>query len=315
MPVPCVAVIGEALVDEFQDGPVPGGAPFNVARSLAGLGAPVAFVSRIAAGDAPGQLLRDSARRYGLSEVGLQLDPTQPTGRVRVVEHAGGGHAFEIQAPAAWDFIQTAPAQALLAQQPAGWLYFGTLAQRHATSRATVRALVQGFAGRRLLDLNLRPGTDTRELAEASLALADWVKLNDDELAQLAAWLAPDAPDEARQVSALMTRFQLDRVVLTRGAEGWRLHAPEGRVLAQGPGVRQPALQDTVGAGDAFTALLLAGLALRRDLHATLALANRYAAFICGVRGPLPADPLALQPWRTALHALPTELSADLAPR
>ena len=33
-----IAVLGEALVDEFHDGPVAGGAPFNVARSLAALG-------------------------------------------------------------------------------------------------------------------------------------------------------------------------------------------------------------------------------------------------------------------------------------
>jgi fructokinase len=62
---------------------------------------------------------------------------------------------------------------------------------------------------------------------------------------------------------------------------------------------------DTVGAGDAFTAVLLAGCGLGRELPATLALANRVAAFICGQRGPLPADAHALSPWRAALHALP----------
>ena len=84
------------------------------------------------------------------------------------------------------------------------------------------------------------------------------------------------------------------------------MYAPGGGLLAQGAGVIQPRMLDTVGAGDAFTAMLLAGLALGRALPATLALANRYASFICGVRGPLPADAIALQPWRTALHALPT---------
>ena len=40
------------------------------------------------------------------------------------------------------------------------------------------------------------------------------------------------------------------------------------------------------------------------SLPATLALANRYASFICGLRGPLPAHPQALTPWRDALQAL-----------
>ncbi|PTT75573.1 hypothetical protein DBR42_28650, partial [Pelomonas sp. HMWF004] len=150
-----------------------------------------------------------------------------------------------------------------------------------------MRALVKPFAGLRLLDLNLRPGTDTAGGAAESLMLADWVKVNDEELARLADWFDARHADEPARVAALMARFALQRLVLTCGAEGWRFYGPGGALLSQGPGVAQPALVDTVGAGDAFTAMLLAGLALQRELPATLALANRYAAFICGVRGPL----------------------------
>ncbi len=305
MPQTSVVVLGEALVDEFHDGPVAGGAPFNVARSIAGLGASALFISRIGADDNNGQLVMDSARRYGLGEVGLQRDARRATGRVSVHEEAGG-HRFEIHGDAAWDHIDGDAAHRQLADAGSTLIYFGSLAQRHPTSRAAVRALVKRFAGTRLLDLNLRPGDDARLLAAESLMLADWVKLNAEELAQLAAWFDIDrVSDDAGRIAALMARFALQRVVLTCGASGWRFYGPGGELLVQGPGVAQPRVIDTVGAGDAFTALLLTGLALNRDLNATLALANRYASFICGVRGPLPADPLALQPWRTALHALP----------
>lgn len=305
MPHSSVAVLGEALVDEFHDGPVAGGAPFNVARSIAGLGAPAVFVSRIGADDDNGRLVLDSARRYGLDEAGLQRDAQRATGRVSVHEEAGG-HRFEIHGDAAWDHLDAEAARLHLASANASLVYFGSLAQRHQTSRAALRALVKPFAGTRFLDLNLRPGADARLLAAESLMLADWVKINDEELAQLAGWFDAAAVDDAGRASAVMARFALQRLVLTCGASGWRFYAPGGVLLAQGAGVIQPQVVDTVGAGDAFTALLLAGLALRRDLPATLALANRYASFICGVRGPLPAEPLALQPWRTALHALPT---------
>lgn len=286
-----VLVLGEALVDEFHDGSIAGGAPFNVARSLAGLGLPVRFVSRIAADDGPGRLVLDSARRFGLAMDEVQRDPVRATGRVSVHEE-GGGHRFEIHADAAWDHI------ALPAAGAEGMVYFGSLAQRCDVSRAALRAAVKRSTAPRLLDLNLRPGSDTPALAAESLMLADWVKLNDDELAQLLAWFEPTLP-------ALMDRFALQRVVLTRGAAGCALYGEQGRLLAEAPGVAQPALVDTVGAGDAFTALLLGGLTLGRDLCATLALANRYAAMICGVRGPLPADAGLLNPWREALHALP----------
>jgi fructokinase len=105
----------------------------------------------------------------------------------------------------------------------------------------------------------------------------------------------------------VMARFALQGLVLTRGAAGYALHGEAGQLLATGEAVAQPAFVDSVGAGDGFTALLLAGLSLGRDLGATLALANRYAAMICGVRGPLPFEPAVLAPWREALHALPAE--------
>jgi len=303
--LPCsIAVLGEALVDEFHDGPVAGGAPFNVARSLAALGATTLFVSRIGADDDNGRLVLDSARRYGLGQQGLQRDPARATGRVSVHEKPGGGHSFEIHADAAWDHLAFEPAHSALAGAQASILYFGSLAQRHAVSRTAIRALAKSFAGLRFLDLNLRPGTDNALFAAESLMLADWVKVNDEELARLADWFGADG-DEAAQVAALMDRFALQRVVLTLGADGWRFYGPGGALLADGPGEPQPRLIDTVGAGDSFTAMLLAGLALGHDLPMTLALANCYAAFICGVRGPLPADPQALTPWRDALQALP----------
>jgi fructokinase len=292
-----ILVLGEALVDEFHDGAVAGGAPFNVARSLAALGAPVRFISRIGADDAAGRLVLDSAVRFGLAVDGIQRDATHATGRVSVHEDVGGSHRFEIHADAAWDHLEAS------AIGHAGIVYFGSLAQRSPVSRAAIRTMVKRVersTGPRLLDLNLRPGSDTPELAAESLMLADWVKLNEDELDRLQAWFEPTLP-------ALMARFALQGLVLTRGAAGYALFGEGGRLLAAGEGVAQPALVDTVGAGDGFTALLLAGLALGRDLGATLHLANRYAAMICGVRGPLTAEPAALDRWRDALHALPAE--------
>ena len=294
MPAAPILVLGEALVDEFHDGAVAGGAPFNVARSLAALGAPVRFVSRIGADDAAGRLVLESARRFGLGVDGIQRDAARATGRVSVYEEAGGEHRFEIHADAAWDHLEAPDVH------DAGIVYFGSLAQRGAVSRAAIRAAVKRASGPRLLDLNLRPGTDTPGLAAEVLMLADWVKLNEGELERLLAWFEPTLP-------ALMARFALQGLVVTRGAAGYALHGEQGRLLAAGEGVAQPAFVDSVGAGDAFTAMLLAGLALRRDLGLTMQLANRYAAMICGVRGPLPDDAAALAPWREALHALPEQ--------
>jgi fructokinase len=45
---------------------------------------------------------------------------------------------------------------------------------------------------------------------------------------------------------------------------------------------------DTVGAGDAFSAVAIAAHLAGGKCGPALALANRFAAAICGVRGPLP---------------------------
>lgn len=291
-----VLVLGEALVDEFHDGAVAGGAPFNVARSLAALGASVRFVSRIGADDAASRLVLDSAARFGLDVADIQRDAVHATGRVSVHEE-GGGHRFEIHADAAWDHLDPPGAVG------SGIVYFGSLAQRNVVSRATIRAIVKRAAGQRLLDLNLRPGTDTPALAAESLMLADWVKINEDELDRLLAWFEPALPD-------LMSRFALQGLLVTHGASGYAMYGEGGSLLTSAEGSVQPDFVDSVGAGDGFTAMLLAGLSLGRDLGAILQLANRYAAMICGVRGPLPADAAVLASWREALHALPRETPA-----
>lgn len=104
-----VLILGEALVDEFAEGPVAGGAPFNVARSLAALGGAPRLASRLNPEDAAGRCVLQSLRRFGLDERGLQLDLAHATGRVSVLEDGPGQHRFVIHANAAWDFLDAAP--------------------------------------------------------------------------------------------------------------------------------------------------------------------------------------------------------------
>ncbi|MCV2421170.1 PfkB family carbohydrate kinase [Paucibacter sp. DJ2R-2] len=326
-PSSAVLLVGEALVDEFHERQVAGGAPFNLARSLGALladgpgsQAPVCFVSRIGHGDAGGALIRTSLQRFGLATEGVQIDPTHATGRVTVSEQfaadgSPAGHSFHIHTPAAWDFIASEPALASLEALRPRFLYFGTLAQRGAVSGASIQALAKqarSLGCTRYLDLNLRAGTDTPELAAASLAQADWLKVNDEELGLLFRWfgrvgdaaLNPlgDAQALSSAVATLMQRFGLQRLILTRGSAGYAAFAADGELLAQGSGLAIAQLVDTVGAGDAFSAMLLASQMGGHALPDSLQLANRYAAALCGERGPMPEDDAFFLPWRQALQ-------------
>lgn len=318
-----VLILGEALVDEFAEGPVAGGAPFNVARSLAALGGAPRLASRLNPEDAAGRCVLRSLRRFSLDERGLQLDAAHATGRVSVLEDGPGQHRFVIHANAAWDFLEATPLRALAEAEPPALVYFGSLAQRQSGSRAAIQALLDlaGERGwRRYLDLNLRPGSDQPELARACLARAEWLKVNEDELLQLLRWFAPqalaglavDGPAEAlaAAVGALMQGFAgLQRLVLTRGPLGYAAFAAPAQaqaaagLLASGPARTLDRLVDTVGAGDAFSAMLLAALLRGHDWPLALSLANGMAAAMCGERGPVPAElDRFYAPWRAALE-------------
>lgn len=319
-----VLVVGEALVDLFPQASVIGGAPFNVARNLAALGAAPLMLTRIGR-DAIGEQLQAEFARHGLSTAALQHDDTLPSGQVRVHPTADGGHRFEIPPGQAWDALDTAAALAATAAAAPRSVYFGTLAQRAPASARAVRAVVQAArsAGARvMLDLNLRDGPDNRALAEASLPLADGLKVNDEELPQLLRWFVPswapaavppgqgsdpgagDGADPAHPalgaaVAALMAQFQLSRLVLTCGARGHAVFDHPGGLVAQGPSA-PVVLQDTVGAGDAFMSVVLLGEARGWPLATTLQRAAAFAAAVCGIKGAVSTDPDFYARWRAA---------------
>ena len=74
-----VLVFGEALVDEFPEQNIIGGAPFNVARTLAHFGCAPLLISRIGS-DENGTAIRNEMQASGLSQNGVQLDPANEQG-------------------------------------------------------------------------------------------------------------------------------------------------------------------------------------------------------------------------------------------
>ena len=310
-----VLVIGEALVDEFPDGTrVAGGAPFNQARWLAALGLPVRFVTRIGRGDAGAACVMTSARRCGLPEAGIQRDADRATGRV-TVSLGATGPSYRIEPDSAWDHIDATAARALVQAEPPSVVVFGSLALRGAATREAVHAVLGASSALRFADLNLRDTPDLQALAATALKLADWVKVNDVELDRLLAWFVCDGPPPAdgplrRQALAeLAERFAVQRWIVTCAERGWFTLDADGRRDAGGAAPPVPQLVDTVGAGDAFSAVVVAGYALQWPLARSLAAAAQLAAAVCGVRGAMPDDAGFIEHWRRQL-GLPGRLTA-----
>src|SRR5690606_8874741 len=105
---------------------------------------------------------------------------------------------------------------------------FGTLAQRSESSReAIARFLTAAENAIRLFDVNMRQQFYSAEVIDLSLQAATAVKLNDAELGEVCSLLglADPAAAVADQARAILSKYHLDWLALTRGARGTALYA------------------------------------------------------------------------------------------
>lgn len=282
---PEVSVFGEVLFDHFPDGSrVLGGAPFNVAWHLQAFGLRPRFISRVG-DDADGQEILAAMRKWGMETAGVQVDATRPTGRVRVALR-GGQPSYDIVHPCAYDAIEAIePVDSRL-------LYHGSLALRDEASRVAFESLRNQSKGKVFLDVNLRSPWWERDTLLSWLGRADWVKLNDEELALL----GPTGTSDEAAIDALFERDGLDGLFVTYGAEGAVLKTREhGRVRVKPD--RAAVVVDTVGAGDAFAAICIIGILKRWEAPKILERAQRFASAIVGQQGATRADPALYDPF------------------
>ncbi len=283
-----VVGIGELLWDLLPTGAQIGGAPANFSYHAGALGAEARTISRVG-DDSLGHDLLAQLATLGVNTECVQVDATLPTGTVAVEIDAAGQPCFDITSNVAWDHLQVTP-EATMAVASADAICFGTLAQRDAVSRSSIRALVASSPSEalRILDVNLRQQYYSRELIDESLTLATVLKVNDLELPQLARMFGLTG-DERTQLEQIAMRWQLRAVALTRGDKGSALLT--AHAWSEHPGV-SVAVMDTIGAGDAFTAAMTVGLLSGWALDDVNAHANRVAAFVASSAGGTPPLPI-----------------------
>ena len=286
--------LGEVLWDVFSDGPRFGGAPANFACHARSLGADVTMVSAVGPDSDPlaGQAI-EQLRMRGVDTQALQRN-SHETGRVIVDVDAQGQPTYTFSRHPAWDFIEWTDAVAEVARN-ARAVCFGTLAQRAPTSRATIQRFLTATPPEalRVFDVNLRVDYWDEECIRDSLAAADILKLNVDELpivAQAAGLsrLSDDANEELRLLGALQARYELQVVALTRGSEGATLLTRDTIDHCPAP---PTSVKDTVGAGDAYTAAMIVGLQNGWSLPKVNQQAVRVAAYVCSQSGATPDLP------------------------
>ena len=280
-------IFGEVLFDSFPDGAaVLGGAPFNVAWHLQGFGLQPLFVSRVG-DDERGREVLDAMDEWGMDTAGVQVDPVYPTGTVQV-SLADGQPSFAILPDQAYDHIGREAVLRLLAGRACSVVYLGSLIARGPVSAAALRAVLAEAEAPAFIDVNLRPPWWDADGVAGLLAGARWAKLNDDELARLAGADPSDPITLKAAAEAYRVRNELELLVLTRGAEGAFMLSDAG--IVEGIAAPVEDLKDTVGAGDAFSAVTLLGLSRGWSPADILDRALGFAAAVCGLRGATTRD-------------------------
>jgi len=269
-----ITVVGESLVDVVArqgHGELtvhPGGSPANVAVALSRLGQRTALITQIGADDY-GALIRAHLERNGVG-VTLAGPPGPPTSRALARLDARGAASYEFEL--SWDV------RGLRLAESSAAVHIGSLGVMLAPGGEQVLRLAESAcrSGDVVVsyDPNARPSVtpDRQEvaaIAERAAASAHIVKMSDEDLAFLFPGITP-----AQLAARLLAGGRPTQLlVITMGRDGATAVTRSSRFAVPAVPV---VVVDTVGAGDTFTAALLAGLAEAGQLSPE-ALAGRVA--------------------------------------
>lgn len=281
-PVPLV--IGEVLFDHFPDGQtVLGGAPLNVAWNLNGFGIPAVFLSAVG-DDAQGNEVRRRMGDWAMETRGLQTN-SHPTGRVSVTL-VGGQPSYDIVQEVAFDFID--PPSFTVTPNEFSMLVLGSLAYRSEHSRSTIRKLIADSKLPRFVDINIRDPFFDPGWLDVLIGGARWLKLSDEELTRLTGSTSQSESEIQFACDQLRNRYDIETFFVTFGAKG--AFAVEKGTITHAPTTSIDHLADTVGAGDAFAAATIAGLADGLPMRSILENAVRFASQVCRLTGATTTD-------------------------
>lgn len=266
---PVIVSLGESVVDFtpiHENGGLagfrlhPGGSPYNVAVALARLGRQAGFAGRLST-DLFGAVLARHLSDEGVDLALARLGPEPSALAFLAFDGQEAVYSFRIDGTA--DGLlspEDLDAQAFLGLEA---LHFGSFILGREPSGSTIRGLVMELRGKVPLsfDPNLRPDLAAdwpayRETVVECARACDLLKVSERDLETWAAWCGGSLLEALAGEPAA--------VVVTHGEHGSQLHRG-GRTLSC-PVVPCDVI-DTVGAGDTFTAGLLAALAERRALE------------------------------------------------
>lgn len=245
---------GEVLWDIFPSGKKIGGAPFNVARQISKFGFDCNLISAVGK-DKLGEDLLSKINDSKISLDTIQSKSDLATGTVQISLDENGSATYSISKPVAWDAIEVNTKIEQLVRASDVFIY-GSLATRSKISRESLLELLN-ISKFNVFDLNLRAPHYQFDNLKYMMKQADFLKLNDEEVALICSHLDITQNGIKSQMLEISKKFSVDYVAVTLGDKGAMLLHDRQFFTSDSYKVD---VKDTVGAGDAFLAALISNL-------------------------------------------------------
>jgi len=195
-----------------------------------------------------------------------------------------GNPTFDIIPNCAYDFLDLNPKISNLIKSDTSLLYFGTLAQRSTVSRKTIQSILRKNI-KYFCDINLRANYYSKEILDDCFKKVNVIKLNEDELKIVSGLFLKGTFELQSSAEELRRKFEIDLLSITL-SEGGALLIDKFSVNEYKYSIKK--VIDTVGVGDAYSAILCLGYLNKMPIDRINFLANKFAASICGIKGAIP---------------------------
>lgn len=246
-----VSCFGEVLWDCFDSGKRLGGAPLNMCVRINSLGIKADMISAVGNDELGAELLGEIASK-GVSCDYIAINSDKKTSTVEVTLDSGGSASYEIVADTAWDNI--ALTDELLSKVKSSDVFvFGSLIGRSETSLATLNQLVD-VANFKVFDVNLRAPHYTLATLVDLMNKADFIKLNDEELYEIAKAMGCKFHSLEQNLAFIAAQTNTEYLCVTKGSHGALLTIKGENYYNSGYLI---SVVDTVGAGDSFLGSLI----------------------------------------------------------
>ncbi|MEH6394289.1 carbohydrate kinase family protein [Pseudoalteromonas sp.] len=277
-----ISCFGEVLWDCFDSGKRLGGAPLNMCVRINALGIKADMISAVGKDELGSELLGEIAAR-GVSCDYIALNNDKVTSTVEVTLDSSGSASYDIVADTAWDNI--ALTDTLLNKVATDDVFvFGSLIGRSAPSFTTLQQLLE-VANFKVFDVNLRAPHYKLDALIELMNKADFIKLNDDELYEIAKAMGCKYHSLEQNLAFIAEHTNTEYLCVTKGSHGALLTIKGVNYYNSGYLIN---VIDTVGAGDSFLGALIYQLCSSDDAQHSVDFACAVGAMVAQSSGATP---------------------------